>query len=85
MNMYQFPPAMPLVREIEDELGAIPALAARLKNGTWRVSELVALTHMLSAAAGRIDDYDRLGEDMIREGLDGYRRAALAFLGKVMT
>jgi hypothetical protein len=58
-----------LVLAIEEELGAIPELAARLKAGRWRAGEVVALAHILMEADGTLADYARLGDEMIARGL----------------
>lgn len=81
---YRVAPDLRLVREIETELGSLPALAARLEEGRWVAGELVALVQMFLQSAGRTVDYARLGEQMIAEGLARHAAAARAVLGVIL-
>jgi hypothetical protein len=77
-------PGIALVSEIEQELGGIADLAARLGSGQWRAGELVTLTHILLQAAGNAADWLKLGDGMVAEGLALHAEAARAFLNKIL-
>ena len=77
---YAILPDMRLICEIEDELGGIVSLVDRFTHQQWKVSELVALVHMMLAASGQTADYIALGNEMMKHGLESYLAAALRFL-----
>ena len=83
-RIYKVMPDINLICEIESELGGIAQLLENFTDGSWRVSDLVTMTHMMLAAAGREIDYRTLGNKMISEGLESYRHTACRFLGSVM-
>lgn len=84
-RIYKVTPDINLVCEIESELGGIAQLLENFTDGSWRVSDLVTMTHMMLAAAGRETDYRTLGNKMISEGLESYRHMACRFLGGIIT
>lgn len=71
---------MPLLLEIEQELGAVAPLLARLESGAWSAGEVVSLMHIFLQAAGREVDYMALGNEMLREGLAAHCRRVTAIL-----
>lgn len=76
--------SMTLALEVEDELGALPALAKRLEAGNFTLAELVTFTQMALQAQGRCVDYMALGAEMLQKGLAPYRNAALCVLQGVL-
>jgi hypothetical protein len=84
-RVYRIAPDFRLVREIEDELGGIAALHAGFLRPAWKVSDLVALVHMMLQAAGETVDYIFLGNLMLKEGLNGYLSCAVSFLQMVLS
>lgn len=83
-RLYTVVPSLRLVREIEEELGGIPALVTRFAAGTWTVTELVTLIHMMLHAAGKTVDWAVLGDVILKEGTAAYLRAARMFLDVAM-
>ena len=83
-RVYIICPDFRFVHEIEDELGGIPALQERMSQKDWKISELVALIHMMLQTAGETVDYLLLGNLMLKEGLDRYLAAARSFLQLVL-
>lgn len=83
-RVHRISPAMRLIRMIEEELGPVPQLAEKLSSQAWKVSDLVALTHMMLEEAGESVDYLALGDRMIADGLGGYRKSAQKFLETVL-
>lgn len=73
-----------LVREVEDELGSLPALQEKFSHNRWCVADLVTLTQMLLQAVGQTVDYVLLGNTMLREGLQHYLAAAQVFFDMVL-
>ncbi|MCK5519237.1 MAG: hypothetical protein KAI61_07470 [Alphaproteobacteria bacterium] len=69
-----------LMREIEHELGSVPALLDRFTQRSWKISELVTITHIMLQAAGETVDYISLGNRMLKEGLGHYLSSAQSFL-----
>lgn len=82
---YEIRPDFALVREVERELGSIPALAQRFAQMDWMVADLVTLTQMMLQSAGETVDYVTLGDAMLKGGLNQYLRAAQHFLHSVIT
>jgi Phage tail tube protein, GTA-gp10 len=83
-RMYKIAPAARTVFEIEEALGGICALAARLDRGDWTAGELVTLQHILLQCAGRDVDYMVLAEAMIARGLKKHVDEALGVLRAVL-
>lgn len=79
-RVYAVQPDFNILREIEEELGGLPALQGRFSGDGWKVSDLVTLTHIMLQAAGKTIDYVLLGNRMVREGLDLYLPPARSFL-----
>ncbi|MFH1158167.1 MAG: GTA-gp10 family protein [Pseudomonadota bacterium] len=69
-----------LMREIENELGSASALLDRFTQKSWKICELVTITHMMLQAAGETVDYLSLGNLMLKEGLGHYLSSAQSFL-----
>lgn len=75
---------MPLVCEIEQEIGSLENLRFRLQNGFWKVTDIVTLMHILLASCGRTVDYMELGNKMLQEGIAPYRQRLGVFLGDIL-
>ncbi len=71
--------------EIEDEMGSLGMVYARLTQGAWTAGELVSLCHILLARAGCSCDYMALGQDMVAQGFERYRSAVASLLARVFT
>ena len=76
-------PDMRLVFEIESELGAMAMLRQKFLSCAWKVTDLVALMHMLLESAGVATDYMDLGDEMLKAGLAPFLKAAREFLENV--
>jgi len=76
---YAVRPDARLLLQIEDELGALPALAADFRAGLWRFADLVSLLHMLLQHAGKTLDYHALGNLVLQTGVAECHRAVLRF------
>lgn len=72
------------IGEIEDEVGSVCALFTRLSGDAWTAGELVTVCHILLAGAGCQCDYIALGQDMVAQGFERYRRAVLCLLAGVL-
>lgn len=72
------------IGEIEDEIGSISALYARLTNGGWMAGELATVCHILLARAGCHCDYMALGQDMVACGFERYRAVIAQLLGGIL-
>lgn len=83
-RVYVIRPDFRFVREIEEELGSLPALQEKFSRKDWRVSDLVTLAHMMLQAAGRTVDYVFLGDLMLKEGLDRYLPSVRSFLQRAL-
>lgn len=68
-KLYRLSPTARLACAIEDELGALPLLAARFKGGAWRLTELTTLMQMFLQACGESADFYALGDDILTAGL----------------
>lgn len=77
---YALAPRLTAWLEVEDEIGALPALQRRLSLGEWRVAEVVAAFHILLHHAGCEADYIRLGEALRRKGISRCSRILAALL-----
>lgn len=76
---YAVRPDMPLLLQIEQELGALPQLAQVFRGGTWHVADLVSLLHMILQHSGKTLDYLTLGNLLLQSGLCEAHRMVLAF------
>lgn len=76
---YRLRPDMPLLLQIEDELGALPQLAARFRGRDWSFADLVSLHHMLLQHAGRPMDYMALGNLLLGMGMTACHATVLRF------
>lgn len=72
-------PDMSLLLQIEQELGALPALAQTFRGQGWHVADLVSLLHIILQHSGKTPDYLVLGNLVLQNGLDEAHRMALAF------
>lgn len=79
-KLYRVTPDARLVCAIEDELGALPVLAARFKSGAWRMTELVTMMQMFLQACGESVDFYALGDEMLASGLAAPLAATRRFL-----
>lgn len=83
-RIYRVRPTPGLVREIEEELGGIPALAEGFAGTGWTAGALVALVQMMLQAAGRTVDYDALLMHMLEAGLGVFALRAAGFLNLIL-
>jgi len=79
-KLYRLAPDARLAVAIEDELGALPVLAARFKGGAWRMAELVMMMQMFLQACGQSADFYALGDEILRGGLAAPLAAVRCFL-----
>lgn len=63
---------LPLVLEIEEEIGALPVFFSRLKTGHWKTDEIVTTVQMMLQQQGEVYDWKDLGQQMMIEGLTYY-------------
>lgn len=82
-RVFRITPTMRLLAEIEDEIGALPVLAARFSTGTWRLADLVAVVQMMLQAAGRNVDYFILGDRILQDGVSAYLASARRLLAVI--
>ncbi len=78
-------PSLSLICQIEDEVGAIPELLDRFKNGKWKISEVITLIHMMLAEAGNSYDYQELGNKLLKDGINIYQAQMIVFLELCLT
>lgn len=83
-KVYIIRPDLRLVQEVENELGSLVSLRESFSCQSWKVSELVTLTHILLQAAGETVDYFILGNSMLKEGLERYLSTVLLFLQRTL-
>lgn len=83
-NLYTIKLTMQLVGDIEYELGSIKNLQFRLLHDLWKISDVVSLTHMMLASAGKNIDYAVLGDSMLQDGMERYKAQALLVLNKIL-
>jgi len=76
---YAIRPDACLLLQIEDELGALPALATGFRTGRWHFADLVSLLHMMLQHGGRTLDYHVLGNLVLQAGVAECHRAVLRF------
>ena len=76
---YTVKPDMPLLLQIEQELGGLPQLARLFRSHHWHVADLVSLLHMILQHSGKTLDYMMLGNLLLQSGLGDAHRMALAF------
>ncbi|MDP2204762.1 MAG: GTA-gp10 family protein [Alphaproteobacteria bacterium] len=79
-KLYRLAPDARLVCAIEDELGALPALAARFKTGAWRMTELLTMMQMFLQSCGQSADFYVLGDEILQSGLAAPLAAVRRFL-----
>lgn len=76
---------LPLVLEIEQEIGALPVFFNRLKTGHWRTDEIVTTVQMILQKCGETRDWKDLGQQMVIEGLEYYAGVVADVLSPVLT
>lgn len=76
---------LPLVLEIEQEIGALPVFFNRLKTGHWRTDEIVTTVQMMLQKCGETRDWKDLGQEMVIEGLEHYAGVVADALSPVLT
>jgi hypothetical protein len=86
-NSYKVSPNFSLIMEIEEELGNICVLHHDFCHKKWKICDLVSLIHMMLASVGVVVDYQKLGNHILKQGIDGYctiikQFLALSFLGR---
>lgn len=76
---YTVTPDMRLLLQIEQELGALPQLAAGFHRQRWHFADLISLLHMLLQHSGKTLDYMTLGNLVLQAGVAESHRAVLCF------
>ncbi len=71
------------IAEIEDELGSVAALQARLHSAQWTAGEVVTVCHILLGRAGCSCDYMALGQEMVQQGFARYRATVMQLIDDV--
>lgn len=79
-KLYRLAPDARLACAVEDELGALPTLATRFRDGTWHLTELLTLMQMFLQASGESADFYLLGDEILRGGLAAPLAAVRRFL-----
>lgn len=76
---YTVRPDMRLLLQIEDELGALPALAEAFRARCWYFTDMISLLHMLLQHSGKTLDYHALGNLVLQTGVAECHRTVLRF------
>lgn len=76
---YRIRPDMPLLLQIEEELGALPQLVQGFRSAAWSLADLVSLYHILLHHAGHPMDYMTLGNLLIDTGFAASHSMVLQF------
>ena len=79
-NEYSVAPNMPLLCEMEDELGNLGRLHHNFCHETWKICDVVSIVHMMLASVDVAVDYQKLGERILKEGVVQYSQAVKGFL-----
>lgn len=77
---YDILPSARLLLDIEDELGSLPALYARLNSDSWTAGDIVSAFHMMLESAGRSIDFMELAGRLFADGISTYRQILRQFL-----
>ena len=83
-RVYNLAPTVPLVAEIEEELGSVPDLLLDFSDKNWKLDDLVSLVHMFLYHSGAAEDYLELRDKIILSGAAGYLRTARDFFDAVL-